>query len=69
MALLFSSVAKHAMPGRPMCLSRCTGIWLNPELLSALKCNARTDLSSNSEICMGVAFSSGVNVSGAIVGS
>jgi hypothetical protein len=57
------------MPVRPMCLSNYRGIWLNPELLSALKCSANTDASSPSVICYGVASTSGVNTSAGIVES
>jgi hypothetical protein len=69
MALLLNSLARHLMPGIPMCLSRDRGIWLNPELLSALKCSASTDASSPSVICYGAASTSGVNTSAGIFGS
>jgi hypothetical protein len=55
MALLFSSFAKHSMPAGPMCLSKCRGIWLRPELLSAFKCSDSTELSSNASMCCRVA--------------
>ena len=69
MALLLNSLARHLMPGIPMCLSSYRGIWLNPELLSALKCSANTESSSPSVICYGAASTSGVNTSAGIVGS
>jgi hypothetical protein len=51
MALQFSNFAKHSMPAGPMCLSKCRGIWLRPELFSALKFSDSTELSSNASMC------------------
>jgi hypothetical protein len=60
MALLFNNFAKHSMPAGPMCLSKCRGIWLRPELLSALKFSASTELSSNASMCYRVELRRGV---------
>jgi hypothetical protein len=69
MALLLNNCARHWMPAGPMCFSRCKGIGLKPELLSALKWWVRILVSSAAVMWWGCGSVSGVYVSSAIVES
>ena len=64
MALWFSRDAKHSTPAGPICFSSYSGIALMPGLLSALKCWAKTLLSSGGVMWWFLALDRGLYSSG-----
>lgn len=67
-ALLFRNEATHAIPFALICFNNWSGIWLNPELLFALKANCRVCVSSSGVICCVVGFVTGAySASGTLV--
>lgn len=69
MALSLNNSARHWMPAGPKCFSRCSGIELKPELLSALKCLSSTAVISCGVMWWAIGLARGANSSGVMVAS